>query len=709
MASAMLHTPPFRPAPPRAVALALPVRHPHAWPRWLAAGLLAVAAASGLLAQVAINTTGAPPAGHAMLDLQSTSKGLLVPRMTSAQRTNLSTFAPGPPSATLDGLLVYQTDSTGTTPQGYYYYDNTTPTIGWRHIAWGPPIWQLGGNANTTAANFLGTTNAMPLTFRTHSQERGRITDTGELQFYYTGAVPPPTEIVEVQGGIKLDGGSEAVDHEGTIRFTPGSGNMPGKFEGYVVNTPAGDTRINGWKQLDNNFGERKIQDSPIVGVGCQDPSNITLTAAAPPATPRPWPSPGPSAYVNMAGAYSPYYSLWEDSHRQYLYQGTDLAAAGICPGPSNPIRAIAFRANGVFGGGGRLHFLMFRMKNTGATNAATFDMGGLSIFAMPSPPNIPGPPPSYTAGHTTGYLITTGWNVHGYDQGPGGFVWGGGNLLVDASVDDQDWGFVNEAGVDGYTALPQSSIYVYCDACGNTGPGSCKFTSPAAGPIWYYPPTTPTNGQQNAVGANAGGWGWYGGWTLTTQSTVLCDGTLPNWSGSGGPVVFNLLPRIAFLCAYTGGGPAFNVDDYMYAQNGVMIGDAAWAASGVYPNQKFRGPGTISAQKSVWSNLSLLSDFVFDQYYDGTTKPEDAEGAAQYLRTPLTELPNFVERNRHLPTIPGRKQWEETGTFSVDKLTNGLWVTVEDQALYIKELNQRMDALQQFLVEKKLKELEGK
>jgi hypothetical protein len=693
---------------PRAVALALPARPQAAWPRLLAAALLALAAACSLRAQVAINTTGAPPAGNAMLDLQSTTLGLLIPRMTAAQRTSLSTFAPGPPSATLDGLLVYQTDSVGFTPRGFYYYDNSTPTVGWRHIAWGGPNWVLGGNAGTTAANFLGTLNNMPLVFDTHSQERGRVAATGEFQLYYTAA-PAPTELMEVQGGIKLDGGSEAVNHEGTIRYTPAAGQNPGKFEGYVVNTPVGNTAINGWKQIDNNFQERKIQDSPIVGVGCQDPTNVNMVPAAVTASPRPWPSPGPSVYVNLGGPQSPYYSLWEDSHRQYLYQGTDLAAAGICPGPSNPIRAIAFNATGASGGSGRIHFLMFRMKNTGATNAATFDMGGLSIFAMPSPPNIPGPPPSYTAGHTTGYLVTTGWNVHPYDQGPGGFVWGGGNLLIDASVDDQDWGFIPESGVDGYTALPQSSIYVYCDACGNTGPGSCKFTTPSNPPMYYYPPTTPTNGQQSGAGANAGGWGWYGGWTLTTQSTLLCDGTLPNWSGSGGPTTFNLLPRVAFLCAYTGGGPAFNVDDYMVAQDGVMIGDAAWAATGAYPNLKFRGPGTISAKRSVWSNASLLSDFVFDQYYTGTTQAQDAEGAAQYLRTPLAELPNYVEQNRHLPTIPGRKQWEQTGTFSVDKLTNGLWMTVEDQALYIKELNERMDALQQFLVEKKLKELEKK
>ena len=37
------------------------------------------------------------------------------------------------------------------------------------------------------------------------------------------------------------------------------------------------------------------------------------------------------------------------------------------------------------------------------------------------------------------------------------------------------------------------------------------------------------------------------------------------------------------------------------------------------------------------------------------------------------------------------------------------MWVTVEAQSLYIKELNERMEALQKFLVEKRLNELRKK
>ena len=49
----------------------------------------------------------------AMLELNSTTKGLLLPRMTAAQRTDISTPA--------TGLLVYQTDST----TGLYVYNGS--------------------------------------------------------------------------------------------------------------------------------------------------------------------------------------------------------------------------------------------------------------------------------------------------------------------------------------------------------------------------------------------------------------------------------------------------------------------------------------------------------------------------------------------------------------------------------------------------------
>lgn len=101
---------------------------------------------------VAINTDGSQPASSAMLDIKSNSKGLLIPRMTAAEKTAIQT-----PAA---GLLVYQTDGA----KGFYYYDGSAwlPIIS--AVQGALPFWSLGGNAGTDSMlNFIGTTDAKPL------------------------------------------------------------------------------------------------------------------------------------------------------------------------------------------------------------------------------------------------------------------------------------------------------------------------------------------------------------------------------------------------------------------------------------------------------------------------------------------------------------------------------------------------------------------
>lgn len=69
---------------------------------------------NGLSQSVGINSDGAAPDGSAMLDVSSTSKGFLAPRMTAAQRGAISSPA--------TGLLVYQTDA----PTAYYFYNGSS-------------------------------------------------------------------------------------------------------------------------------------------------------------------------------------------------------------------------------------------------------------------------------------------------------------------------------------------------------------------------------------------------------------------------------------------------------------------------------------------------------------------------------------------------------------------------------------------------------
>lgn len=131
-------------------------------------------------AQVGINTTNPDPS--AMLEVKSTIAGVLIPRMTQAQKTAITTPA--------TGLLIYQTD--GTT--GFWYYNGTVWTM------FTSSGWNLTGDAGTNpTANFLGTTDNQDFIIATNNSERIRLQADGDVginqnnpttKLHITGATP---------------------------------------------------------------------------------------------------------------------------------------------------------------------------------------------------------------------------------------------------------------------------------------------------------------------------------------------------------------------------------------------------------------------------------------------------------------------------------------------------------------------------------------
>ncbi|MBJ6111493.1 hypothetical protein JAO73_20900 [Hymenobacter sp. BT523] len=133
--------------------------------------------AASARAQVGVGT--ATPDAKSALDIRATDKGLLIPRLTAAQRTGITS----PPQ----GLMVYQTDGTagGGAQTGFWYYAGTG---GWVYLdaASGTLTLPYSGTASTSGSAFQITNSGGGIGVRGASASGqgvvGRVNGTGPGQ-----------------------------------------------------------------------------------------------------------------------------------------------------------------------------------------------------------------------------------------------------------------------------------------------------------------------------------------------------------------------------------------------------------------------------------------------------------------------------------------------------------------------------------------------
>nr|WP_317631624.1 tail fiber domain-containing protein [uncultured Flavobacterium sp.] len=121
--------------------------------------------------QIGIGTT----TPKAQLDITASNSttpqvtdGLLVPRVAAFPLTN--------PSSEQQGMLIWLTTAVNSNLPGFYYWDN--PSTSWKCISCSATTnnaWSVTGNANTTAQNFIGTTDTRPLQLRVNNRTAGKI------------------------------------------------------------------------------------------------------------------------------------------------------------------------------------------------------------------------------------------------------------------------------------------------------------------------------------------------------------------------------------------------------------------------------------------------------------------------------------------------------------------------------------------------------
>ncbi len=158
-------------------------------------------------AQIGVNTT----TPNAMLDVNSTNNGMLIPRVNLTSILDNTTVVNPQGGALVTSTVVYNTTAAGVAPNnvlpGFYYWNNTL--LRWIPIG-GTNDWSLNGNTGITSpaapavygtstiattSNYIGTTDNNDVTVATNNIERMRVErTTGDIGI----GIADPTEKLHV-------------------------------------------------------------------------------------------------------------------------------------------------------------------------------------------------------------------------------------------------------------------------------------------------------------------------------------------------------------------------------------------------------------------------------------------------------------------------------------------------------------------------------
>jgi hypothetical protein len=155
---------------------------------------------------VGINNTGSLPDNSAMLDIQSNSKGVLIPRLDSGQRTGIMPAA--------EGLLVFDTDT-----KSFWFYNG-----GWIELVSGN-IDELSDTDGNTKIQVEKSPNDNNIRFDVDGDEVMVIDETGEVEIRSKGINSP--------GFLSLNN----IDTSHFLRIYGGKGDGPDPFFAWHTGT----------------------------------------------------------------------------------------------------------------------------------------------------------------------------------------------------------------------------------------------------------------------------------------------------------------------------------------------------------------------------------------------------------------------------------------------------------------------------------------
>ncbi len=183
--------------------------------------------------QVAVNNDGSMPDGSAMLDIKSTGKGLLIPRLTSSQRTSISSPA--------TGLMVFDTDK-----GKFYFYTGSA----WHTVADTVPDndWSVSGNYVYVTADSVGIGTSSP---QAELEVSGHIYQTGTGNSVFLGENAGKNDDLSNNNNVAIGYYALAEDTTGDYNTAVGYKAMRYNTSGYsnaAFGSQALMTNTTGWQ-----------------------------------------------------------------------------------------------------------------------------------------------------------------------------------------------------------------------------------------------------------------------------------------------------------------------------------------------------------------------------------------------------------------------------------------------------------------------------
>jgi hypothetical protein len=181
---------------------------------------------------VSVNTDGSAPNTSAILDIKSSTKGMLIPRTSTASRMAILNPA--------KGLMLYDT-----TTSSFWFYN----AAAWKEMTTGSTGWNLSGNTGANpATNFIGTTDIQPLRFRVNNLWAGEIHPTSGNLFLGLNAGKANTTASQNTAigtnALTLQSVTNLITGNTAIGFDALYSNQPiGAFSG-IYNTAVGHSSL---------------------------------------------------------------------------------------------------------------------------------------------------------------------------------------------------------------------------------------------------------------------------------------------------------------------------------------------------------------------------------------------------------------------------------------------------------------------------------